>query len=476
MTLADIKKGETDRLEFKREIPTHDKRYLKTVVAFANGLGGSIVFGIDDKTLDIVGVPDDMLRKMEDGLASAISSACAPAIVPSFSRETVDGKTLLIVDVFQGRNTPYHIKAEGLDGVYVRVGATTRKADREQIEDLILHGGNRTYDAVICEEETVSDGVMKKLCQRISSAHEENSGEKIKVTPNMLEGWGVVKKIRNKWHPSVAFQWLSANKNHFARVQCAIFADDARTEFIDRQEYSGSLIDQIEESYKFMLRSIRHGAKIKGLYRKDRYELPPSALREAIVNAIAHRDYRQHAYVQVSVAPGYVEIVSPGSLFDGLTKDEMLSGKSKLRNPILADIFHKMGMIEKWGTGLPRIFVRCAEFGVPAPQISIGGSTVSITFKRSREEDVQEGATIVGNVGNTVGNVGNTVGNVIEKDLDLNRIIMQCLRDDKTMSAAKIAKVARVTKRTIERALMRLKTSGSIKRVGGTRGVWEVVV
>jgi predicted HTH transcriptional regulator len=225
-----------------------------------------------------------------------------------------------------------------------------------------------------------------------------------------------------------------------------------------------------------MLRSIRHGAKIKGLYRKDRYELPPSALREAIVNAIAHRDYRQHAYVQVSVAPGYVEIVSPGSLFDGLTKDEMLSGKSKLRNPILADIFHKMGMIEKWGTGLPRIFVRCAEFGVPAPQISIGGSTVSITFKRSREEDVQEGATIVGNVGNTVGNVGNTVGNVIEKDLDLNRIIMQCLRDDKTMSAAKIAKVARVTKRTIERALMRLKTSGSIKRVGGTRGVWEVVV
>lgn len=143
-----------------------------------------------------------------------------------------------------------------MDGVYVSVGATTRKAEREQIEDLILQGGNRTYDAVICEEEIVSDGVMKKLCQRISSAHAENSGEKIKVTPNMLEGWGVVKKIRNKWHPSVAFHWLSANKNHFARVQCAIFADDARTEFIDRQEYSGSLIDQIEESYKFVLCSI----------------------------------------------------------------------------------------------------------------------------------------------------------------------------------------------------------------------------
>jgi len=303
MTLEEVKKGETDRIEFKREMPMHDRRYLKTVVAFANGLGGSVVFGIDDKALDVVGVPDGKLRKMEDGLASAISSACAPAIVPSFSRETIEGKTVLVVDIYPGRNTPYHIKAEGLDGVYVRVGATTRKAEREQVEDLILRGGNRTYDAVIREEEIVSEGAMMKLCRRITSAHAENSGERIKVTPNMLEGWGVVKKIGGKWHPSVAFQWLSTNNDHFARVQCAVFADDERTEFIDRQEYSGSLIDQVEESYKFLLRSIRRGAKIEGLYRKDSYELPPEALREAIVNAVAHRDYRQHAYVQVSVSP-----------------------------------------------------------------------------------------------------------------------------------------------------------------------------
>ncbi len=475
MTLEEVKKGETDRIEFKREMPMHDKRYLKTVVAFANGLGGSVVFGIDDKALDVVGVPDGKLRKMEDGLASAISSACAPAIVPSFSRETIGGKTVLVVDIYPGRNTPYHIKAEGLDGVYVRVGATTRKAEREQVEDLILRGGNRTYDAVIREEEIVSEGAMMKLCRRITSAHAENSGERIKVTPNMLEGWGVVKKIGGKWHPSVAFQWLSTNNDHFARVQCAVFADDERTEFIDRQEYSGSLIDQVEESYKFLLRSIRRGAKIEGLFRKDSYELPPEALREAIVNAVAHRDYRQHAYVQVSVSPGCVEVVSPGALFDGLTKDEMVSGKSKLRNPVLADIFHKMGMIEKWGTGLPRIFARCAKAGVPAPLITIGGSTVAISFKRRGESVTHEGVTSVGNVGNPVGNVGNLVGNVNAGDSNLDQVIMKCLRDDAKMSAAKIAKVANVTTRTIERALTRLKASGRIRRKGGTRGVWEVI-
>lgn len=475
MTLEEVKKGETDRIEFKREMPMNDKRYLKTVVAFANGLGGSVVFGIDDKALDVVGVPDGKLRKMEDGLASAISSACAPAIVPSFSRETIGGKTVLVVDIYPGRNTPYHIKAEGLDGVYVRVGATTRKAEREQVEDLILRGGNRTYDAVIREEEIVSEGAMMKLCRRITSAHAENSGERIKVTPNMLEGWGVVKKIGGKWHPSVAFQWLSTNNDHFARVQCAVFVDDERTEFIDRQEYSGSLIDQVEESYKFLLRSIRRGAKIEGLYRKDSYELPPEALREAIVNAVAHRDYRQHAYVQVSVSPGCVEVVSPGALFDGLTKDEMVSGKSKLRNPVLADIFHKMGMIEKWGTGLPRIFARCAKAGVPAPLITIGGSTVAISFKRRGESFTHEGVISVGNVGNPVGNVGNPVGNVNAGDSNLDQVIMKCLRDDAKMSAARIAKIANVTTRTIERALTRLKASGRIWRKGGTRGVWKIV-
>ena len=192
MTIEEIKKGETDRLEFKCEVPQHDKRYLKTVVAFANGLGGSVIFGINDKTLDVVGVPDDDLRKMEDGLASAISSACAPAIVPSFSRETVDGKTLLVVDIYPGRNTPYHIKMEGLDGVYVRVGATTRKAEREQIEELILRGGNRTFDAVIQENETASESAMTKLCRRIGAAYKEHTGERIKVTPLMLEGWSCV--------------------------------------------------------------------------------------------------------------------------------------------------------------------------------------------------------------------------------------------------------------------------------------------
>ncbi|MBR4188361.1 MAG: putative DNA binding domain-containing protein [Kiritimatiellae bacterium] len=385
MTPEEIQKGETDRLEFKREVPKKDNRYLKTVVAFANGAGGSLVFGIDDGTLEVVGVPDDGIRQLEDGLASAISAACTPPIVPAFSRETVDGKTILVVDIYPGRSTPYHIKAEGLGGVYVRVGATTRKAEREQVEELILRGGNRTYDAVVRENETVPESTLKALARRIEAARLDNAGEKTKVTPLMMEGWGLAKKQGGKWHPSVALGWLTANGDHFARIHCALFADDECTEFLDRQELSGSLIDQVEEAHRFVLRSIRRGASIEGLYRKDVYELPPEALREAIVNAVAHRDYRLHACIQVSVSPGRVEILSPGALFDGLTKEEMLEGKSRLRNPLVADVFHKMAIIEKWGTGIRRMFALCRKSGVSAPIVIPGASTVSVRFLRSGE-------------------------------------------------------------------------------------------
>ncbi len=131
MTTEEIKKGETDRLEFKREVPKKDNRYLKTVVAFANGAGGSVVFGIDDATLEVVGVPDDGLRQLEDGLASAISAACAPAIVPAFSRETVDGNRLIMAQKYY--------QAVGQAGKYTRLRGIS---DKTCMELLCQHMGN----------------------------------------------------------------------------------------------------------------------------------------------------------------------------------------------------------------------------------------------------------------------------------------------------------------------------------------------
>lgn len=148
MVLQDeIKNGESSVLEFKRELPTDGKKYLKTIVAFANSKGGKIVFGVDDKTLDIVGVDNSKVFQFMDAIANAVSDACEPMIVPDIKMQTIDDKLVIVVEVHQGQDKPYYLRTEGIkNGTYVRVGATSRPATAEKIKELMLYGSNRYFD------------------------------------------------------------------------------------------------------------------------------------------------------------------------------------------------------------------------------------------------------------------------------------------------------------------------------------------
>lgn len=225
-----------------------------------------------------------------------------------------------------------------------------------------------------------------------------------------------------------------------------------------------------------MLRSIRRGATIEGLYRKDVYELPPEALREAIVNAVAHRDYRLHACIQVSVSPGRVEVLSPGALFDGLTKEEMLEGKSRLRNPLVADVFHKMAIIEKWGTGIRRMFALCRKSGVAAPVVSLGASTVSVSFPRpgkgAGEASVHgETAEISAKGKEKSKEKGKEKGGEKSKEK-----IVAALSANPRTTTAELAALTGLSVSGVEKNLRGLKAEGRIQRVGPDRGGYWMVV
>ncbi len=119
--------GESKNIEYKVTVPEKSEKYMKTVVAFANGRGGKIVFGIDDKTLDIVGMDVDNIYKTMDAITNAISDACEPAIRPDVALQTVKDKTVIVVEILPGAQRPYYIKSQGMvDGTYVRVSGTTR--------------------------------------------------------------------------------------------------------------------------------------------------------------------------------------------------------------------------------------------------------------------------------------------------------------------------------------------------------------
>lgn len=136
--------GESVNIEYKVNVPKDSTKYMKTVVAFANGRGGKIIFGVDDKTLKIVGMDPDSVFQTIDAITNAISDSCEPRIIPDITFQTIEDKTLIVVEIAPGRMRPYYIKSLGMSGgTYVRSAGTSRPASDYMLKELILEGQNR---------------------------------------------------------------------------------------------------------------------------------------------------------------------------------------------------------------------------------------------------------------------------------------------------------------------------------------------
>ena len=158
MTIEEILAGESKNVEFKENLPEKSIKYMKSVVAFANGTGGKIIFGIADKTREVVGFDKEDVFKKMDAIANAVSDSCEPAIIPDISLQTIDGKTVIVAEISEGRQRPYYIKALGREGgIYVRVAGTTRLADEYMVRELMFEGSNRYFDQALCSGLTITD-------------------------------------------------------------------------------------------------------------------------------------------------------------------------------------------------------------------------------------------------------------------------------------------------------------------------------
>lgn len=138
---------------------------MKTIVAFANTQGGKLIVGVDDKTHQIVGVENDVLFQLMDGIANAVSDSCVPQIIPDIEPQTVNGKTVIVVSVEAGKNRPYYLKSKGKDnGTYIRVAGTSRQAFPEKIKELEMEGARISWDELTCVGYPVSEEATEKLC------------------------------------------------------------------------------------------------------------------------------------------------------------------------------------------------------------------------------------------------------------------------------------------------------------------------
>ena len=183
----DIKKliadTENKNIEFKETLPSNSQKYMKTVVAFANGIGGNIIFGVADNTREIIGIEKDKAFKVVDAITNAIADSCEPAIIPNIYLQTIDEKTLVIVEIEAERQRPYYLKSLGKEeiGTYVRVAGTTRLADEAMIRELTFEGNNRCFDQAICLGLDITSEDINNLCNSLKAVALKNTPRLIKV-------------------------------------------------------------------------------------------------------------------------------------------------------------------------------------------------------------------------------------------------------------------------------------------------------
>ena len=473
MIYDEIKSGESQNIEFKRELPEKSEKYIKTLAAFANSSGGRLIVGVDDKTREITGVASEKQAKIIDAITNALSDTVTPQIIPSITSAELGGKTIIIAEVFPGAARPYYITSMGMEaGTYVRVNATTRHADEVMLKELQLQGRKQSYDETVIPGKELNQKAVQHLCKIIKTYRDDAAkarGERVsrkEITVTNLENWQIVKREGNTLLPTIAFDLLTENTQRFAKIQCGLFKGNDRVVFIDKREFDGPIYEQIEEAYQFVLKHINLGATISGLYRQESYELPPEAIREAIANAVTHRNYMDNSCIQVCVYDNRVEITSPGMLYGGLTIEMIKNGRSHIRNAAIAEAFSRMYVIEGWGTGVRRMIEACRDYGVPEPVFTEIGSDFRVEFFRNGTVNATENATV-----NATENA-----TVEMDDVLLERYPeLQLMMDNPSITTTQIADILRKHRTTIQRRIAKLKEMNIVTRTGSDKsGAWVV--
>jgi ATP-dependent DNA helicase RecG len=374
-----LKRPEGKTLEFKRDLSSPDG-VLRTVVAFANTAGGTLLLGVEDATRHVRGVREPL--DLEERLASLISDSILPRLAPELDILPWRRTHVLAVRVHPSPGRPHYVKREGLEGgVYVRVGSTNRRADRELIEELRRFARGEAFD-----EQAMPELDSEALDFRAAS---ESFAAVRKLKRGSLDTLRLVTTHQGRKVPTVGGMLLFGKDRarHFpdAWIQAGRFQGTDKARIMDHTEIRSYPVQGIEAAIAFIQKHALHGAEIGAVRRKERWSLPPAAVREAIINAVAHADYAQAgAPIRVSLFDDRLEVESPGLLPFGLTVDDLRQGISKLRNRVIGRVFHELGLIEQWGSGIQRMTAACLGAGLAPPLLEEIGTRFRVTLHTAR--------------------------------------------------------------------------------------------
>ena len=457
MLKEEIKKGENKKLEFKEKLPSNEA-IAKTVIAFSNTAGGKLLIGVNDDK-EIVGIDEDKVFEYEEKISSIISDLCYPMILPEIYVQNIDGKVILVVEVFRGSLLPYYLKNRGkLKGTFIRVGSTNRLADENIIFELTRQRHNKTFD----EEES-----FEFELEHLNLDVIYNEFKKIGKSCNYekLKNLKLIKTQGNKDLPTNAL-CIVLGKFDNTTIKCARFKGVTKEIFIDKKEFNSDLFSNLENSIKFLQNHLNLNAQVEGLQLKEELEIPLLAIREAMLNAIVHRDYTRNSDIKVAIYDDIVEIVSPGTFPNGLSIEDVMSGRSELRNRIVANLFRELKYIESWGSGIEKITKLCKEKNVKF-EIREEPSFVSIIFYRKSSELVADSAE-------KMPNNAEKMPNSAELD-EYEDEIVEFLKINTKIFSQDVQKLFNVKERRARKILSNMVKKGILEKIGKTKGSYYIL-
>jgi len=326
------------------------KSWLKTVSAFANGLGGTLIFGISDKD-EIMGL--DNYKKDSENISEIIKTKIEPLPKVTLKHYLIEDKNIIILFVHSGKETPYYFTEGGHQTAYIRLGNESIPAKNNDLINLILKGKNRSYDSL--ETNIKKDNVS---FTKLKSLYYLKTGNEF--TDSDLESFGLVSKdsFLTNAGALLADEPIIKHSRIFCTHWNGLDMTSGIEEALNDSEFEGSILLLLQNAENFIKVNTKKKWKKGNESRIEMPDYPERAIQEVLVNAIIHRDYAViGSEIHIDIYDDRIEIYSPGGMFDGsfIQEQNIMEISSLRRNPIIADLFNRIHLMERRGSGLKKI-------------------------------------------------------------------------------------------------------------------------
>ena len=407
---------EDEYTELKVELT---KDIKKEIVAFANTKGGKIYVGIDDygKVVGLKNVKEDM-ESLSGMIREGIKSDLT--LYTSIISKKVENKEIIELNVMEAPNKPYYLSDKGIktSGVYLRYGNTSATASEEVIKKMLIESQVDSFETAISKNQNLHFLSLVEIFNK----------NKIELDENKFKTLNII----NLDDDYTNLGLLLSDECPYS-IKCAIYNGKNKIEFKDRKEFTGSILKQVNDVFQYLELYNKTKGKIIGLERIDRKDYPEYALREALLNAVIHRNYNYTGSILISLYDDHFEITSLGGLVKGLNIDDLYLGVSESRNPNLANIFYRLKYVESFGTGIGRIIESYSDFEKKPLLIDTDNAFMVTLYNMNYTENKEK--TLPSNLSQE-----EKIVEYLKLNNKINRIIVESLLDISSTRAKTILK------------------------------------